>query len=82
LFAHVERVHPPLLIVTFVVLTVAQFTFSFHVIVTALLSATEVALFAGIVELTEGAVLSIVIVFPAPGVSTLLDVSSARLFNV
>lgn len=80
--AHVESVQPGLVDVIFKVLTVAQFTFSDHVIVTLLFTATPVAPFAGIVELTAGAVLSIVTVFPAPSVSTLFDESVARLFKL
>lgn len=79
---HVESVQPPPLIVTFVVLTVAQFTFSDQLIVTLLFNEIFVAPFAGAVELTVGAVLSIVTVLPAAGVSTLLDESVARLLIV
>lgn len=66
----------------FVELTVAQSTFSDHVIVTLLFNATPVAPLAGNVELTDGAVLSIETVLPVPGVSTLLDESVARLLIV
>jgi hypothetical protein len=81
LFEQVESVKPlPLLMVIFVVLTVEQFTFSDQLIVTLLFKATPVAPLAGTVELTVGAVLSIVTVLPAVGVSTLLVESVARLF--
>ncbi len=62
-----------------VVLTVEQLTFSLHVMVTLLFKAILVAPFAGVVLLTDGAVLSIETVLPAPGVSTLLDESVARV---
>ena len=80
--AHDESVQPlPLFMVMFVV-TVVQFTFSDQLIVTLLFNATPVVPFAGIVELTVGAVRSTVTVLPAPGVSTLLDESKALLFIV
>ena len=63
-------------------MTVVQFTFSDQLIVTVLFNATPVALLAGIVELTIGAVLSIVTELPAAGVSTLLDESAARLLII
>lgn len=66
----------------FVVFTVAQSTFSFQFIVTFESGATSVAPFAGVVELTDGAVLSIVTVLPAPGVCTFDDVSVALLWMV
>ena len=75
-----ESAHPPPLIVMLVVLTVVQFTFSAHVMVTLELVATPVAAFAGVVVLTVGATLSTVTLMPAPGVSTLEDESVALLF--
>jgi hypothetical protein len=79
LLEHEENVHPGLVDVMFVVLTVAQSTFSFQLIVTLLFNAMPVAPLAGIVELTAGDVRSTVTVLPAAGVSTLADVSVARL---
>jgi hypothetical protein len=65
--------------VMFAVLTVVQFTFSLHVIVTLLLTAIFDAPLTGAVALTVGAVLSIVTVLPVAGVSVLPDASRARL---
>ena len=59
-----------------------QFTFSDQLIVTVLFNAIFVAPLAGIVELTVGAVLSMVTVLPATGVSTLLVESVALLLIV
>lgn len=55
----------------------AQFTFSDHVMVTLLFNATPVALFAGIVELTAGAVVSTTTV---PGVANTADTFPAASF--
>jgi hypothetical protein len=67
------------LIVTDVVLTVEQSTFSLHLMVISLFTVMPVDPFAGVVSDTEGAVLSTVTVFPADGVSTLPAESVARL---
>jgi hypothetical protein len=79
LFAQLDNASPPPLIVILVVLTVVQFTFSDHVIVILLFNAIFVAVLTGTVELTVGAVLSMVTVLPAPGVSVLAEESVARL---
>jgi hypothetical protein len=80
---HEALVHPTTgLIVTVVVETVVQSTISDQLMVTLLFKATAVAPFAGTVELTAGAVLSMVTVLPAAGVSTLLDESVALLLIV
>ena len=78
----VERVQPGLIDVMFVVLIVVQSIFSFQLMVTLLSRTISVAPFIGMVELTVGAVLSIVTVFPAEGVSALLDESVALLWIV
>ena len=57
-------------------------TFSLKLTVTLLFNVIPVAPFVGTVELTEGAVLSIVIVLPVAGVSTLLEESVALLWIV
>ena len=75
----VDSVHPGLVEVIFVVLTVEQSMFSFQLMVTVLFKATPVAPFAGMVVLIAGPVLSTVTVLPAPGVSMLLEVSVALL---
>ena len=75
----VESAHPGLSEVIFVALTVEQSTISFQLMVTVLFKVISVAPFAGIVVLTAGAVLSIVTVFPAAGVSMLLEESVALL---
>jgi hypothetical protein len=74
-----ESVHPGLFDVIFDVLTVPQLMFSSQIIVTLLSTATLIAPSNGDVELTDGAVLSTVTVFPVPGVSRLLAVSVALL---
>ena len=76
---HVDSVQPGLVEVIFVVLTVPQLTFSVQLIVTLLFKATPVEPFAGTVVVTVGAVLSMVTVLPAEGVSILLLVSVALL---
>ena len=78
----VRRVHPGLLDVILVVVTVAQSTFSSQLIMTLLLSETPVAPSVGVVELTLGPFLSTDTVLPAPGVSILSDVSVALLLIV
>jgi hypothetical protein len=77
-----ESVQTGLSDVMFVVFTVAQSTASSQLIVTLLFSATPVAPSAGVVEDTEGPAVSIVTVFPAEGVSTLLPESVALLWMV
>jgi hypothetical protein len=79
LFKQLASDHPGLLDIMFVVFTVPQLTFSFQLIVTLLFNVTSVALSAGIVVFTVGAVLSMVTVLPAEGVSTVLDESVALL---
>ena len=64
------------------VLTVEQSTFSLQVIVALLFKATPAAPFVGTVLVIVGAVVSMVTVLPATGVSTLLDESVARLLMV
>ena len=75
----VESVQPGLVDVIFVVLTVVQSTFSLQLMVTLLFKVTPVAPLVGTVVVTVGAVLSMVMVLPAPGISTLVFVSVARL---
>jgi hypothetical protein len=65
----VDSNQPGLSDVTFVVLTVKQSIFSSQLMVTELLIVIPVAPSAGIVELTEGAVWSIVTDMPADGIS-------------
>jgi hypothetical protein len=72
----------PEFIITFVVFTVAQSTFSFQFMTMSLFKATLVAPSGGKVEITAGADLSIVTVFPAEGVSILLEESVPRLWIV
>lgn len=79
LFEQLNNVHPGLSDVILAVFTDVQSMFSVQLIVTLLFSAIFVAPFAGIEEITEGAVLSTVTVIPAEGVSILLDESMARL---
>jgi len=76
-------VHPAEgLMVTEVVLTVAQLTASFQLMVTVWLGATPTAAFAGIVLLIDEAVRSTIIVLPAPGISVFPARSVDRLFIV
>jgi hypothetical protein len=77
LFEHVENVQPGLVDVMFVVLTVAQFTFSLQVIVTALFSVIPVAPFTGTVLVTVGAVVSTITVL---GVANTADTLPAASF--
>ena len=79
---HVESVHPGLVEVIFVVLTVPQLIFSVQLIVTLLFKATPVAPFAGTGVVNVGAVLSMDTVLPAEGVSILVFVSVALLCKV
>jgi len=75
----VKRAQPGLLDVIFVVFTVVQSMFSLQLMITLLLTVTSVVASAGTDEVTEGRVLSMVIVLPAVGVSILLDESVALL---
>ena len=59
--------------------TVEQSIFSLQFTVTLLFIVIPIEPFSGAVLFTTGAVLSMVIVFPAEGVSALLPVSVARL---
>jgi hypothetical protein len=79
---HEESVHPGLVDVMFVVFTVPQSTFSLKEIDTLLLRVIPVAPFAGTVTVTDGAVLSIVTVLPAEGVSVFPAGSEALLWMV
>jgi len=71
-----EKASVPPLMVMFVVFTVEQFTFSDQLMVMLLFNATPVALFAGIVELTAGAVVSTMTVLGVANTAETLPAAS------